>query len=551
MLQKIFKFISTHKIITAIIILLIVGGSYSGYKSLKNKSQVTRYVMAAVEKGTIIASVSGSGQISTSNQIDIKSKVSGDIVYVGAEEGQEVKNGQLILKIDDSDAQKAIRDAETNLETAQISLSQAKDDLKTTYEDGFNEVTNVFLDFPSIMSGLKDILFDDSLGNVGSWNLDTYEYYAEPYDNKKSYQYTNDIYYTSYQEAKKLYEQNFSDYKSVSVSSDQETIKSLIDETYQTTKSVAEAVKNTYNLLQSYKNALTDQNLTVNSTVDTYISNLNSYLTKTNSHLNNLLSYKNTIEVSIGSVPYSVRSAQISVKQKEDDLSEAKENLTNYYIRAPFDGVIAEINVEKSDSVSSATTLATLITKQKIAGITLNEVDAAKVKMGQKATLTFDALPDLTITGKVIEVDTVGTVSQGVVSYEVKIALDTQNETIKPSMSVTVDIITDAKQDVLVVPNNAVKSQGNSHYVEVIENPSEEIKQKLSTNVSGMILPQTPKQQTVEIGLSNDTSTEIISGLKEGDIVVTSTISSNNSSSSSTTRSSSQNQIRIPGVGGF
>ena len=523
MISKILKLIIQHKVIAGICFLLIVIGSFLGYRALTGNKNTVRYVMAAVEKGTIITSVSGSGQVSVSNQIDIKPKVSGDVIYVGAKEGQEVKNGQLIVKIDDSDAQKAVRDAETNLETAQISLSQTEDDLKKTYDDGFNEITNVFLDLPSIMSGLKTILFSDSLGNTGSWNLDTYEHYVEPYYSKKSSLYENDIYYTSYQEAKKSYEQNFNDYKSASISSDQETIKSLINETYQTTQKVAEAVKNTYNLLQSYKKVLTDQNLTVSSTVDTYISNLNSYITKTNSHVDNLLSYKDTIEVSIGSVPYSIRTAKISVEQKESDLSDAKENLANYSIRAPFDGVISEIDVEKGDSVSSATILATLVTNQKIAEISLNEIDAAKVKVGQKATLTFDALEDVSITGKVLSIDTVGTVSQGVVSYGAKIYLDTQNEAVKPGMSVTADIITDAKQDVLIVPNSAVKSQGNSYYVELTE------------AIGGV------RQQTVEIGLSNDTSTEIVSGLKEGDIVVTSTVSSNSSTATSTTKSS-QNQ---------
>jgi len=550
MLQKILKIISQHKIITAIIIILIAGGGYFGYKSSKGKSQGTRYVTATVEKGTIITSVSGTGQISNSNQIDIKPKVSGDVVYIGAEDGQVVKNGELLVKIDDTDAQKAVRDAEINLETAQISLSQAENDLKKTYDDGFNEITNVFVDLPVIMTGLKDVLFDDSLGSTGSWNLDTYEYYIELYDSKKSSQYENNIYYTSYQEAKKLYEQNFNDYKSASRFSDQETIKSLINETYQTTQSVAEAVKNTHNLLQSYKKALIDQNLAVSSIVDAYISNLNSYITKTNSHLGNLLSYKNTIEVSIGSVPYSIRSEELSLEQKENDLSDAKEKLADYYIRAPFDGVIAEINVEKGDSISSATALATLITNQKIAEISLNEVDVAKVKVGQKATLTFDALEDVSITGKVLSIDTVGTVSQGVVSYGVKISLDTQNETVKPGMSVTADIITDSKQDVLIVPNNAVKSQGNSQYVEIIENPSEETKQKLSANnTSGISLSTTPKTQTVEIGLSNDTYTEITSGLTEGDIIIVSTVSSNSSTTTTTTKSSS-NQGLLQGLEG-
>lgn len=134
------------------------------------------------------------------------------------------------------------------------------------------------------------------------------------------------------------------------------------------------------------------------------------------------------------------------------------------------------------------------------------------------------------------------------VSYGVEISFDTQDERIKPGMSVTADIITDSKQDILVLPNSAVKSQGNSKYVQLIENPTETEKQSL-TSKSGVVLKEAPKIQTVETGLSNDSYIEITSSLKEGDIVVSSTVSSN--SSTSTSAKTSQDQgFQIMNVGG-
>jgi multidrug efflux pump subunit AcrA (membrane-fusion protein) len=151
----------------------------------------------------------------------------------------------------------------------------------------------------------------------------------------------------------------------------------------------------------------------------------------------------------------------------------------------------------------------------------------AKVKVNQKVTLTFDAIEDLNITGEVAEIDALGTVTQGVVNYGVKIIFDTQDERVKSGMSVSAAIITDIKQDVLLVPNAAVKSN-NGQYVEVLEN-----------NI--------PRNQTVETGLSNDTMTEITSGLKEGDKVITQTITANTTQ----TQTQSSTGVRIPGVGGF
>jgi HlyD family secretion protein len=206
------------------------------------------------------------------------------------------------------------------------------------------------------------------------------------------------------------------------------------------------------------------------------------------------------------------------------------------------------LNVKKGDSVSSSA-IATLISDKNIADVTLNEVDIAKIKLGQKATLTFDAISDLSLTGVVIDADTLGTVSQGVVSYSVKIEFDTQDSRVKPGMSVSVAIITDVKQDVLMVPNSAVKSDSAGNYI-LIPNDST----NFTANSTGVILPVAPNSKTIEVGLANDSMTEIISGVNEGDLIVsrtitTSTTSTTNSQSNSTQSlfgGSSGGSVRMP-----
>jgi len=537
--SRIFKRIASHKLITAIIVIIIGVVAFFGYKHLKGNENTTRYVMATVSKGNIIVSLSGSGQVSASDQVDIKPKVSGDIINVGVENGQEVKKEALLVQIDDRDAQKAVQDAEISLETTKIALDQAQGDLKNSYEEGFNKITDAFSDFRIIMSDLQSILFGEVI-SPPYWNIDIYTYSTNYTESSE-----NNIYYKSYHNARSSYEKNLADYQLVSRSSDENTIESLIKETYQTTKILSETIKNINNLIQLYEKTLKDKNLTINPIIDTYLSNLSAYTDKINTHLLDLLSTEQTIQTA----PVDIKSKELTVKQNESALLDAKEKLADYSIYAPFDGVVAEIDIKNGDSVSANAVIATLITNQMIAEITLNEVDVAKIKIGEKVTLTFDALPDLTISGKVLDIDTLGTVSQGVVSYGVKIAFDTLANSIKSGMSVTADIITDIKQDVLILPNTAIKTQGISKYVELVT-ASDALKQQLAANVSGVALPIPPTQQSIETGISNDTSTEIVSGLKEGDIVVASTVSSSTSSNSSTTNSS-QTQIRIPGVGGF
>ena len=168
-----------------------------------------------------------------------------------------------------------------------------------------------------------------------------------------------------------------------------------------------------------------------------------------------------------------------------------------------------------------------MITKTQFAEISFNEIDAARVVVGQAAVLSFDAVEDLEITGEIVEVDTVGTVTQGVVTYGVKIAFETQDERIRSGMSVSASITTDVRYDALAVPNSAVKMENNEAYVEIFDANSWR-----TVNGQEIVIGGTPRRIPVQIGISNDTTTEILSGISEGDrVVVRSTNSSAGSSS--------------------
>lgn len=574
--QKIWK----RKILSALIIFVMVLVGYFGYEKLRGNGESTRYVTSAAMKGTLISSVSGSGQVSSLNQIDIKSKNSGTIVYLGAQKGQSVKAGALIAQIDLIDAQKSVRDAQANLEAAKISLAklqqpanelsilqaqsaleQAKEnkvnieeDLVKSYADGLTKVANAFLDLPNVMSGLNDIL----LGNTfvaNQWNIDYYANAVLPYGDLVI-QYRQSA-YNDYQAGRTAYNQAFADYKITTRFADNGTIEKLIIETHNSANLISEAVKSANNLLQFYKDKLTEQNLRPNAMADTHLASLISYTGKVNAIIADLFNIQKTIQADKNSIvsagrsitektlslanlqagadSLDLQSQMLTIKQRENSLFDAQQKLADYCIRAPFDGVMASIDVSKGDTVSSSTSIATMITKQNMAEIPLNEVDIAKVKVGQKATFTFDAISDLTIAGTVSSVDMIGTVTQGVVNYNVKIVFDTQNDNVKPGMSTTAAIITEIKQDVVYVPNSAVKNSNNINYVQVLENGA-------------------PVNKNIEVGLTNDTNTEIVSGLNAGDSVITQTITSASVASSpaaSNAARSSGSNIRIPGIGGF
>ncbi|MDO8493625.1 MAG: efflux RND transporter periplasmic adaptor subunit [bacterium] len=564
MLQKIKTYALLHKIQSGVALFFLAGASYWTYGKLTGTNSETLYTTAVAQKGTIVSSISGSGQVSASDQVDIKPKVSGDIAYVSLTNGQSVYRGSLIAQLDTKDAEKVVRDAETSLETAKLTLekilkpadtlsliqsensltnakqakTRAEDNLAVAYDDAFTSVSNAFIDLAPVITGIQDILYKNT-NNAGQDNISYYTDLVKNYDTAV-YIY-RDSAAAGYQTARSAYDKTFLQYKTVNRDADKATIEKLLTDTSMMARAMTESVKNTSNFLSFVKDKLTERNNSVPTQLTSNQTSIDSYTSKTNSSLSNLTgnvsSLKNAKDTLVnsestiterteslaklkaGSDELDIRSARISVQQKEDALQDAKDNLEKYYIRSPFDGTVTKISVKKGDSVGSGTAIATVVTKQKLAEISLNEVDVSKVKLGNKATVTFDAIEGLTITGQVVELDTIGTVSQGVVTYNIKISFDTQDDRVKAGMSMSVAIITGVKPDVIVVPNSAIKSRGELYYVEISDN-------RLPKGSSGQGTPSDtpPRQVTIEIGIANDTETEIISGIKEGDNVIIRTV---------------------------
>lgn len=578
------SFIKKHKKISLIAILILAGAGYYFFKPDTASQTQTVYTYGAVETGAIMQTVSGTGQVSPARETALKSKTAGEVLEVAVVAGQSVKAQDVIARIDDDDAQDVVYDARVALESAQIALDelyepaddlaltqaenalvQAKeslasdqDDLAQSYKQGFTSAASAFFSLSSIISGLQDIVAGAS-SYVTQSNPTYLDYYADAikdYDSQASLLTAQSA--AAWRQAKDQYDRNFADYKKTSRESSNEEIENLLNQTYETAKLAQEALKNTATLVQRYKDVMENQNLTAQTFSETHLSSLSSYTTQNNSNLSNLLSAKQAIDNAESAVVNAertldektksldkltqapdesdIKSKTLAVEQKQRALDAAREALADCTIVAPFDGVVAAIDIKAGDEIASGASVATIITANQVASITLNEVDIAKVEAGQKAALSFSAIDGLTITGKVAQVGVMGSVSQGVVSYEVVIALDEANPQVKSGMSVSASVITQIKQDVLLVPSTAVKT-ANDGSVYVLLEPS------------GGSADTAPREQTVSIGLSDDQNTEIISGISEGDRVAVSSSKQSAAASSSPTQAGGS-MFNIGGMGG-
>lgn len=501
----------THKK-TAVFLLIILSGTvYGTVKGVSSDTAETRYILATVEKGTVVSSLSGTGQVSASNQVVITSKSAGDILYLNAKSGQEVKVGTLIAQIDSGNAS-------YELETAQLSyeklitidpttLAQAQVDLADEYTSARATLISVSTDMADDMESLKDF-FDCNTGYLGG---------CQGYSSSDERKVYRDKAASSWDAADALLEEVSHKYQEITKTSTGEKITSVTADTYDAALAVAEAAKYIQDAIVFFRNVDTASPQAANTaytTVIPLVASANATVTTLATTKNSITTAQRTLDdVQEGADSIDVRSSELSIRQKQ-------EALDDYSVRAPFDGSIASVTAKIGENVSNGASIATLVTKQKIAELSLNEVDAAQIKVGNKATITFDAIDGLSLTGSVAEVGGIGTVTQGVVSYAVKITFDSQDERIKPGMTVNAAIQIAVRQEVLVVPSSAVKTKNGVSYVQVFT-PA------LSTENStqGVISSTPPEQVEVTVGISDDTNVEILSGLQEGQQIVARTIS--------------------------
>ena len=233
-------------------------------------------------------------------------------------------------------------------------------------------------------------------------------------------------------------------------------------------------------------------------------------------------------------------------KQQQNVVSQALTSLNSAWISyqqssliiyAPISGTVTGLSLQVGSVLTAQSNSSGTATSQKIASIqtdaspiiqvNLTQVDTPKVKVGNKVTVTFDAFPGKTFAGKVISIDTIGNVASGVTSYPAYIKLDSEIPEIFSNMTASANIISQIKDNVLLVPTNAVQSQNGTSIVRVMK--------------SGQT-----QEVEVETGLSSGTQYEIVSGLKEGDTILIGSINQ------STTSRQQNSQTRSPfsGIGG-
>jgi HlyD family secretion protein len=191
------------------------------------------------------------------------------------------------------------------------------------------------------------------------------------------------------------------------------------------------------------------------------------------------------------------------VASAEARVAAAQATLAQALIIAPFDGTVTQASPSVGDQVNTGTAAFRLDDlSHLLVDVQVSEVDINTVKIGQAATLTFDAILDKEYEGTVVEVGQAGDTVQGVVNFTVTVELTNADEDVKPGMTAAVNIVVDEVKNAILIPNRAVRLVAGERVVYLL--------------VDGQ-----PVEVKVRLGSSSDTYSVLASGdVKEGDLII-------------------------------
>ena len=224
----------------------------------------------------------------------------------------------------------------------------------------------------------------------------------------------------------------------------------------------------------------------------------------------------------------SYQTAAATVSQRKDAVLSAREevnraqtNLGYATITSPIDGVVISKSVEEGQTVAASFSTPTLFTiakdlKDMRVVADVDEADIGGVKVGQRVTFTVDAYPDDTFQGYVTQVRQEATTTNNVVTYEVVISAPNNDLKLKPGLTANVNIYTNETKGVLSVPSKALRYTPEKETV-----GGRKIKDVTAKNKVWTLEGNTLVAHSVNIGVTDGTHTQILSGIKKGQKVIT------------------------------
>jgi HlyD family secretion protein len=516
------SFLRNPRVVVAALaaVALVLGALIYRDVFVPTKNTASTLTLFTVARRTVTASVTGTGSLVPMAQRNLGFRESGTLTEIDVHVGDHVTAGQVLARIDPTTEQQALAAAQANLQIAEANLTSAQTPLTPA------EVAQLQHAYNTAVQTYNDTVAQVNLTNTQDAGQVTSDQ-AQLSADQQALQF-NAIYQADLQALNTA---------KAALAADKATFNAdgCATQTYPYSGQCATdftTVSNDQLTVSTDQSAI--NTMPAVTQLNTDQARLNADLAKQqsdrtggqhsiNAAAASVTNARDQLTTSTQSKPNQVLSAQAQVASAQAALTAAQQNLAGTTLTAPMSGTIDAINGVVGDSAgpaqgataeapgtaaplpsSGGTASSFMVIGNDTAMVTVvpfAESDAAKVAFDQDATITFDALPNVSIKGKVIAVAGAPVVTSGVVNYYATISLDQTDKNLKEGMTSNATVIVSTATNAIVVPNLAITRLGGQAYVNVEQNGQQ-------------------VQTAIETGVVGDQYTEVTSGLTEGAQVV-------------------------------
>ena len=550
------KRIITNKWVIAIVVVSIVLGGYVYYKNTRPQT----YSTIPVSRGQVKEEVSITGKVKPTQSLDIAFEKGGRLTHVRANVGDKVQEGQEVMSLDNADLYAQLAQAQASLRSQEAKLDQLKagtrqEDIaisQTKVENAKNALADAQRNLANV-TGKAAIDLANLYSSVPDTLTDAYTRSDDAIRNQIDSLFLNDntdrptLSFGSFNSQAKIDAEAGRARSSVELAAFSLEVNAarIANGNTAALDTALDNAKNHLNIFLELFGSLQD---VINSPSGLDTATLNTYKTAVSTARTSIVTalasvnkQRQTIAAQRSTNLNAVDTAQASVTTAQNTLDQAQRELTlkqagsstqdiayqqsqvenaranvSYYqaqidktiLRAPFAGTITKIVPTLGDIIDpNAPVISIIGTGKFLIESFVAEADIAKIKVGNMARVTLDAYgTDDLFEAKLIRIDISSTVLEGVATYKTTFEFTNEDARILPGLTANIDVLSGERDGVLYVPTRNITSREGRKYVRLLTNEKD----------------GTVEEVEVKVGLrGSDGRTEILSGVREGDLVIT------------------------------
>ncbi len=481
--RRMWVFVRSHvKTTIAVVLVVIIAGAIVATRD--GNTLVQKTVKAQV--GSVVQDVSVTGRVKAAETADLSFERSGKITSVSTSIGKYVNRGQVLVQLDIGELAAQRQQAVAGIAVAETSVASAERLLNETIASSITSAVNALVTLTDVQftyfnntnpessavadtkaRALKALYGEDDLGRVQSW----YFLRLTPI----------------------LAAESGDDIASEKIADSARTTKTMLATVIQASDAITNALSN----------------ITASATDKATI-----------------IATRNALQgqvTAIVSAQNALSSATSQLQQATTSIASLDAQITKYALYAPFSGVVTALDAKRGEIANPGIVAVSLMNTSRFEiEATIAEADIAKLKVGNQATVKLDAYGSgVSFQARIVRIDPAGKIIEGVATYKVTLQFTSTDNRILAGLTADIDIHSDQHDHVVFIPTrNIITKDGNKFVKILVQN------QNVDARFANMtVVLENESERVIEIPVTiglrgSDGRTEIISGIRDGDVIV-------------------------------